>query len=82
MNIEELIERLQEIVEEYGPDIKLRIAEQEAWPIKATVWNVCVGKEGDEYTCWIADGACPYFENPYASRKAWSEEYYEEDEEE
>ncbi len=71
------------------PDAEIRIAYQPSWPIAASVSSVTsdaearaddpddeprAGGRPEPGVIWLACGALPYDESPYAPRGAWSDE--------
>ena len=79
MVVGELIEILQEIADEHGRSLDVRIASQPNWPLAFTIGNVRYIEGGEQRSgrgdaVWIADGCHPYGENPYTPKEAWEEE--------
>ena len=77
MNIGELIERLEDIQEEYGEDTRVRIAMQPSWPLASILDCVTLLKPKNEKegvtTVWLATGGHPPEpESVYAPRSAWN----------
>lgn len=65
----ELIELLQEQVDTYGAGVEVKVAQQPAWPLAATISNVRNSEEFDEGdpVIWIATTE----EGGYAPKEAW-----------
>jgi integrase len=84
MTIDQLIEAATEARDELGGDAEVRLCWQPEYPIRGTLEAVTVpesdpydegeiaaGQENDSRMLWLAAGAVPYGENPYASSWAW-----------
>jgi hypothetical protein len=82
----ELIEALEDARDEMGEDVRVRVAFQPSWPLRAVVQYVTVppdvGEDEDEdemaskepATLWLAvDQVSSSSENPYAPRFAWQQ---------
>lgn len=76
--LDDLIERLEELREEHGGDLPVRIASQPSWPLAFTVENVRFIESSNDHhpsAVWFAASqGPPYLENPYAPKAAWDEE--------
>lgn len=77
MTISELIATLEELSEEYGDEVSVRVAIQRNWPLAERISDVSVQEYNDEYASpvlWIATDPVS-FGHPYAPRGAWGGDY-------
>ena len=81
MTLGELHGIIEEMLEEHGEDVPVRLAVQPDWPLSHTVANVRYLNEDDcpaqaqPAAVWIAASqGHPCDESPYAPREAWDEE--------
>lgn len=83
MRIDTVGELIQ-ILEDYDEDLKVRVAFQPGWPLRARIENVVGSDEvrtadeedpdPEENFLWIAvDQVSGYGENPYAPKELWNE---------
>ena len=80
MNINDLIERLEEYRDLYGPDCEVRLQTQPSWPFETTVAGVVTAEEVQKTDSDDADDdACPEVvyilegtQIGYGSKTAWN----------